>query len=150
VNDLRRRYVTTEDGWITRADSPVLSSRTEGRSLHSFAHALTTCVEDIRLQLSNFPDYTPAQIPLNTSALFLNHEDYEDVLEAIASLCGRVSLLAFDSHIIVDLCYSFSHSIWHHRNTLLSPRNPRCSCLIFIPTYSTTLKKDQRIEFERC
>ncbi len=73
--------------------SPVLSSKTEGRSLYSFAHALTTCIEDIRLQLSKFPEYTAARIPLNTSALFLNHEEFEDVLEAIASLCGRVSLL---------------------------------------------------------
>ena len=51
------------------------------------------CIENIRLQLSNFPDLTPARIPLNTSALFLNHEEFEDVLEAIASLCGRVSPL---------------------------------------------------------
>jgi hypothetical protein len=70
---------------------PLPSSRTEGQSVHSFAHALTTCVEDIRLKLSKFPDYTPAPIPLNTSALFLNHDEFEDVLEAIASLCGRVS-----------------------------------------------------------
>jgi hypothetical protein len=76
----------------------VLSSRKEGRSLHSFAHALTTCIEDVRLQLSKFPDYTPARIPLNTSALFLNHEEFEDVLEAIASLCGRVGLLAFNPY----------------------------------------------------
>lgn len=53
------------------------------------------CIENIRLQLSNFPDCTPARIPLNTSALFLNHEEFENVLEAIASLCGRVSLLTF-------------------------------------------------------
>ena len=53
------------------------------------------CIENIRLQLSNFPDFTPARIPLNTSALFLNHEEFENVLEAIASLCGRVSLLTF-------------------------------------------------------
>lgn len=53
------------------------------------------CIENIRLQLSNFPDITPARIPLNTSALFLNHEEFENVLEAIASLCGRVSLLTF-------------------------------------------------------
>ena len=53
------------------------------------------CIENIRLQLSNFPDFTPARIPLNTSALFLNHEEFENVLEAIALLCGRVSLLAF-------------------------------------------------------
>ncbi|KAN0129226.1 Spc97 / Spc98 family domain containing protein [Lactarius tabidus] len=70
VNSLRRR------------------SRAESQSVHSFAHALTTCVENIRLRLSKFPDYSP-QIPLNTSALFLNHEEIEDVLEAIASLCGR-------------------------------------------------------------
>jgi hypothetical protein len=75
--------------------SPVLSSRKEGRSLHSFAHGLTTCIEDIRLQLSKFPDFTPARIPLNTSALFLNHEEFEDALEAIALLCGRVGLLMF-------------------------------------------------------
>jgi hypothetical protein len=74
---------------------PLLSSRTEGRSVHSFAHALTMCIENIRLQLSNFPDFTPTRIPLNTSALFLNHEEVENVLEAIASLCGRVSLLTF-------------------------------------------------------
>ena len=53
------------------------------------------CIENIRLQLSNFPDFSPARIPLNTSALFLNHEEFENVLEAIASLCGRVSLLTF-------------------------------------------------------
>lgn len=53
------------------------------------------CIENIRLQLSNFPDFAPARIPLNTSALFLNHEEFENVLEAIASLCGRVSLLTF-------------------------------------------------------
>lgn len=70
---------------------PDLSSRTESQSVHSFAHALTTCVENIRLRLSKFPDYTP-QRPLNTSALFLNHEEIEAVLEAIASLCGRVRL----------------------------------------------------------
>ena len=81
-----------------RLTAPVLSFKTEGRSLHSFAHALTTCIEDIRLQLSKFPDLTPARIPLNTTALFLDHEEYEDVLEAIASLCGRVGLLTFSSH----------------------------------------------------
>jgi len=52
------------------------------------------CIENIRLQLSNFPNLTPAWIPINTSALYLNHEEFENVLEAIASLCGRVSLLA--------------------------------------------------------
>lgn len=51
------------------------------------------CIENIRLHLSNFPEFTPARIPLNTSALFLNHEEFENVLEAIGSLCGRVSLL---------------------------------------------------------
>ncbi|KAH9083768.1 Spc98 family-domain-containing protein [Lactarius deliciosus] len=64
-------------------------SRSESQSVHSFAHALTTCVENIRLRLSKFPDYTPAQTPPNTLALFLNHEEIEAVLEAIASLCGR-------------------------------------------------------------
>ncbi|KAH9176655.1 Spc98 family-domain-containing protein [Lactarius sanguifluus] len=54
-----------------------------------FAHALSTCVENIRLRLSKFPDYTLAQTPPNTLALFLNHEEIEAVLEAIASLCGR-------------------------------------------------------------
>ncbi|KAH9994981.1 Spc98 family-domain-containing protein [Russula compacta] len=71
VNDLRRR------------------SRTESQSIHSFAHALTTCIENIRLQLSKFPNYSSAQIPLNPSALFLDHDEFEDVLEAVASLCGR-------------------------------------------------------------
>ena len=129
---------------------PVLSSKTEGRSLHSFAHALTTCIENIRLQLSKFPDYTPARIPLNPSALFLNHDEFEDVLEAIASLCGRVGLLALIYIRMVDLCNSSSHSTWHHLNTLLSRLNPRCSCLVSIPTYSATLKKGRSIEFERC
>jgi hypothetical protein len=82
---------------LSKLNPLVLSSRTESRSLHSFAHALTTCIEDIRLQLSKFPDYTPARIPLNTSALFLNHEEFEDALEAIASLCGRVGRLIFYS-----------------------------------------------------
>jgi hypothetical protein len=53
------------------------------------------CIENIRLQLSNFPDFTSAWMPLNTSALFLNHEEFENVLEAVAALCGRVSLLTF-------------------------------------------------------
>jgi hypothetical protein len=79
------------DGCIELTIS-VLSSRTASQSVHSFAHALTTCVENIRLRLSKFPDYTPAQTPPNTSALFLNHEEIEAVLEAIASLCGRVRL----------------------------------------------------------
>jgi hypothetical protein len=35
----------------------------------------------------------PAPISLNTSALFLGHDEFEDVLEAVASLCGRVSLV---------------------------------------------------------
>jgi hypothetical protein len=70
---------------------PAFSSGTEGQSVHSFIHALATCIENVRLKLSKFPDFTPAQIPLNTSALFLDHDEYEDVLEAIASLCGRVS-----------------------------------------------------------
>ncbi|KAI9509181.1 hypothetical protein F5148DRAFT_1283248 [Russula earlei] len=64
-------------------------SRTECQSVHSFAHALTTCIENIRLQLSKFPDYNSTQIPLGPSALFLNHDEFEDVLVAIASLCGR-------------------------------------------------------------
>jgi hypothetical protein len=80
-------------GESSKLTPQVLSSKTEGRSLHSFAHALTTCIENIRLQLSKFPDYTPARIPLNTSALFLGHDEFEGVLEAIASLCGRVGLL---------------------------------------------------------
>jgi hypothetical protein len=95
VNSLRRRYVTIEYLRIMKTDTSDLSSRAEGRSIHSFAHALTTCIENIRLQLSKFPEYTPARIPLNTSALFLDHEEFEDVLEAIASLCGRVGFLAF-------------------------------------------------------
>ena len=57
------------------------------------------CIENIRLQLSNFPDLTPARIPLNTSALFLSHEEFENVLEAIASLCGRVSRSTFFLHM---------------------------------------------------
>jgi hypothetical protein len=76
---------------------PFPSSRTEGQSVHSFAHALTTCIENIRLKLSKFPDYMPAQIPLNTSALFLGHDEFEELLEAIASLCGRVSPVASSS-----------------------------------------------------
>lgn len=70
----------------------VLSSKTEGQSVHSFVHALSTCIENIRLELSKFPDITPAQMPLNTSALFIGHDEFEDVLKAVASLCGRVSL----------------------------------------------------------
>jgi hypothetical protein len=53
------------------------------------------CIENIRLELSKFPDITPARISLNTSALYLNHEEFENVLEALSSLCGRVSLLTF-------------------------------------------------------
>ena len=82
--------VKTDD--FIELTTSVLSSRTESQSVHSFSHALTTCVENIRLRLSKFPDYTPARTPLNTSALFLNHEEIEAVLEAIASLCGRVRL----------------------------------------------------------
>jgi hypothetical protein len=137
-------------GELSKLTPPVLSSKTEGRSLHSFAHALTTCIENVRLQLSKFPDYTPARIPLNPSALFLKHDVFEDVLEAIASLCGRVGLLTLIHMGMVDLCCSSSHLTWHHRNTLHSRRNTRCSCLISIPTYKTTSKKSRCIEFERC
>ena len=64
------------------------------------------CIENIRLQLSNFPGFTPARIPFNTSALFLSHEEFENVLMAIASLCGRVSLLTPFIHMrMADLCY---------------------------------------------
>jgi len=151
VNNLRRRYVTIEYLRIIKTDTSDLSSRTEGRSIHSFAHALTTCIENIRLQLSKFPEYTPARIPLNTSALFLNHEEFEDVLEAIASLCGRVGFLAFFSHEgKIDICYSPSRSTWHHRNTLLSHHNPRCFCLASIHTCRTTSKEGRHIGFEPC
>jgi hypothetical protein len=82
---LFRVYVSSETLIL-----PALSFRTEGQSVHSFAHALMTCIENIRLELSKFPDHTPAQIPVNTSALFLGHDEFEDVLGVIASLCGRV------------------------------------------------------------
>ena len=77
----------------------VLSSKTEGQSVHSFVHALSTCIENLRLELSKFPDFTTAQIPLNTSALFLGHDEFEDVLKAVASMCGRVSLVTTFSYM---------------------------------------------------
>src|SRR6266851_2133920 len=92
---LFKMYVSSELTLILS----VLSSRTEGQSVHSFAHALTTCIENIRLELSKFPDHTPAQIPRNTSALFLDHDEFEDVLEVIASLCGRVGPVISSSYM---------------------------------------------------
>ncbi|KAI0268619.1 Spc98 family-domain-containing protein [Gloeopeniophorella convolvens] len=61
----------------------------ESRSVHSFAHGLATCVENIRLQLSRFPEPTSAHPSFKPSALFLGHEGVEQVLGAIASLCTR-------------------------------------------------------------
>ncbi|KAH8979230.1 hypothetical protein EDB86DRAFT_3089297 [Lactarius hatsudake] len=83
-----KRFLTI-GGLLRRLDLFVNGYDAESQSVHSFAHALTTCVENIRLRLSKFPDYTPAQTPPNALALFLNHEEVEAVLEAIASLCGR-------------------------------------------------------------
>lgn len=77
----------------------VPSSKTEGQSVHSFVHALSTCIENIRLELSKFPDFTSTHIPLNTSALYLGHDEFEDVLKAVASLCGRVSLVTSFSYM---------------------------------------------------
>lgn len=133
------------DEWPT-ANPLVSSSSVEHQSVHSFAHALSTCIENIRLQLSKFPGFTPARTPINTSALFLSHEEFEDQLEAIASLCGRVGLFASCSHK-ADVCFSSSHSISNHRNTLPFPRNPKCYCLTFIPNCSPTSKEDRRPQF---
>ncbi|KAI9442428.1 Spc98 family-domain-containing protein [Lactarius indigo] len=92
---------------------------TKSQSVHSFAHALTTCVENIRLRLSKFPDYITPQTPPSTLTLFLNHEEIEAVLEAIASLCGRSLDLrpseypTFSSQLEALLSSCYNH-LQHH------------------------------------
>ncbi|KAF8271255.1 hypothetical protein EI94DRAFT_1797237 [Lactarius quietus] len=123
---LNNWWLTTPTRLIREwSSAPV--SRTENQSVHSFAHALTTCVENIRLRLSKFPDYSSPQTPLNTSALFLNHEEIEAVLEAIASLCGRTLDLrpsdypTFSSQpdVLLSRCYKHLQHHFEKGSTLL-------------------------------
>ena len=130
------------DVWIELTPS-ASSTRTESQSVHSFAHALTTCIENIRLRLSKSPDYSAPQTPINTSAFFFDHEEIEAALEAIASLCGRVRHTC-RSNLIAHPRGLCSHSTSHRRNIPRSHRSLRCYYQVAITIYSIILKRGRR------
>ncbi|KAI0042924.1 hypothetical protein FA95DRAFT_508656 [Auriscalpium vulgare] len=62
----------------------------EGPTAHSFAHALASCVDHLRRALVSLPTYSDTVDWLQTpSAMWLQHAEYEEVVSALGSLCGR-------------------------------------------------------------
>ncbi|KAI0066235.1 hypothetical protein BV25DRAFT_1913006 [Artomyces pyxidatus] len=95
----------------------------EGPTVHSFAHALSCCIQHLRNALFS-PD-TIDQLDLPT-AFWLRHAEYEEVLTALASLCCRgIEFKPSDYPEFLSLPASILTAIYTHLDRHVERDSPR-------------------------
>ncbi|KAF8070027.1 gamma-tubulin complex, DGRIP91/SPC98 component protein [Lyophyllum atratum] len=126
IGTLLRRVETLLQTLRTR------SSR-EGPTVHAYAHALSTITTFLRQALARGPPVNdPLSMQHTLSAIWMHYEIYEEILVALADLCGRDETQSPDAYPASDLSpVVLLSSIYSHLGRHLERQSPRVMIAIF-------------------